>query len=262
MNEAMIRPFGLRLSTASAQEIASLALTAKRRNDQGVGLVVTPNIDHIAWLRRSTGLVRAYGNAETVVCDGWPVQLYARARGLPVRRVTGCEIASELMRGAANSSSQRFYFVVDKSETSDAVQAWAAANGLANRVASFVPPMGFLEKEDLCRELAERIRSHATTVLLMGVGAPRSEIFIDQWRNELPPCWAFCVGQAIKIELGMVRRAPRSVQAAGMEWFWRIAQEPRRLTGRYLRSSFAFVMAVLEDQWRAHRQPHVEGRLV
>jgi N-acetylglucosaminyldiphosphoundecaprenol N-acetyl-beta-D-mannosaminyltransferase len=84
----------------------------------------------------------------------------------------------------------------------------------------------------------------------MGVGAPRSEVFVDRYRRLLPACWAFCVGQAIKVELGLVRRAPRSWQVSGLEWLGRLAQEPKRLAGRYARSSVGFAMAVLEDQWR------------
>jgi N-acetylglucosaminyldiphosphoundecaprenol N-acetyl-beta-D-mannosaminyltransferase len=248
------RPFGLRLSTASASEIALRALTDQRQPRDGVALVVTPNIDHIAWLRRSPALARAYAGATAVVCDGWPVQLYARVRGMPVRRVTGCDIASELMRSAPAHSTQRFFFVADRLETENALHAWAADRGMSDRIAVHVPPFGFDSDERLCRGLAESIRAHRTTILMMAVGAPRSEIFVDRWRSLLPPCWAFCVGQAVKVELGLVRRAPRSVQASGLEWLWRVAQEPRRLTGRYVRSGFAFAMAVAEDQWRLRRR--------
>ena len=78
------RPFGLDLSMDSAHDIACAALRQPRTD--GVALVVTPNIDHIATIRRSPALARAYRNAARIVCDGWPVQLYARFCGLPVAR--------------------------------------------------------------------------------------------------------------------------------------------------------------------------------
>jgi N-acetylglucosaminyldiphosphoundecaprenol N-acetyl-beta-D-mannosaminyltransferase len=99
--------------------------------------------------------------------------------------------------------------------------------------------------------MATRIQDHGATLLMMGVGAPRSEIFIDRYRASLPPCWAFCVGQAIKIALGLVQRAPDAWQAVGMEWLWRLRQEPTRLARRYVVSSVGFALAVLEDQRRA-----------
>ena len=72
---------------------------------------------------------------------------------------------------------------------------------------------------DIPPALAEAIREHATTVLIMAVGAPRSEIFVESYRAVLPPCWAFCVGQAVKIELGLVRRASRIGNRSGWNGF-------------------------------------------
>jgi N-acetylglucosaminyldiphosphoundecaprenol N-acetyl-beta-D-mannosaminyltransferase len=246
------RPFGLMFSTASAQEIADQALNDKRCQSDGVALVVTPNIDHIAWLRRSKAMARAYAGAAVTVCDGWPVQLYARIRGLPVGRVTGCEIASFLMRADLDPARHRLFCVVDHPNTADSLTRWARQKGLGDAVAAYIPPFGFESDAALCEQIADRIAQHGTTVLLMGVGAPRSEIFVDTYRDRLPPCWAFCVGQAIKIELGMVTRAPRGWRVTGLEWLWRLVQEPRRLAGRYARSSVSFVAAVIEDQWRWH----------
>ncbi|MBN8907143.1 MAG: hypothetical protein J0H99_11080, partial [Rhodospirillales bacterium] len=90
------RPFGLTLSPATAQQIADEALQTRREPAEGVALVVTPNIEHIARLRRTPALARAYGNAAVIVCDGWPVRRYATLCGWSVERVTGCDIAVAL----------------------------------------------------------------------------------------------------------------------------------------------------------------------
>lgn len=244
------RPFGLNLSTDSAKEIARAAIL--QPPSDGVALVVTPNIDHIATIRRSPALAQAYRNAARIVCDGWPVQLYARFCGLPVARVTGCEITSELMRMAPYPPWQRFFFVVDSTATAQAVTAWAARNAVIGDVT--VPPFGFEKDPGYCQRLANAISAHGTTMLVMGVGAPRSEIFVDTHRSLLPACWAFCVGQAVKIELGLVRRASSKWQSFGMEWLWRLCQEPSRLTKRYATATIGFGVAVIEDQLRNLRE--------
>jgi len=95
--------------------------------------------------------------------------------------------------------------------------------------------------------LALRIRDHRATILFMGVGAPKSESFVHGQRPLLPPCWALCVGQAIKVEVGLVMRAPRLFQALNLEWLWRLLSEPRRLFRRYATASIAFVGEVLWD---------------
>jgi N-acetylglucosaminyldiphosphoundecaprenol N-acetyl-beta-D-mannosaminyltransferase len=242
--------FGFPVSSASAHEIAMAALQTPRTETDGVALVVTPNIDHIAKLRSSPDLSSAYRRATIVVCDGWPVRSYARLRGIDVQRVTGCDIAAFLMRAPSYGAWQRLFFVVDTVETEACVRAWAARKGVADRVEVAVPPFGFDRDQTGCRVLAEKIRSHGTTLLMMGVGAPRSEVFVDRMRAQLPACWVFCVGQAIKIEVGLVRRAPRAVQALGLEWLWRVGQEPGRLARRYAVSSVVFLVAILEDLWR------------
>ena len=244
------QPFGLRLSTDSARDIALAAVSQPPAD--GVALVVTPNIDHIATIRRSPALARAYANAARIVCDGWPVQFYARWCGLDVARVTGCEITSELMRLAPGQAGTRVFFVVDTPATQRAVRAWAERNGVETE--SVVPPFGFERDAGYCERLAESIRSHGTTLLIMAVGAPKSEIFIDTYRAVLPACWAFCVGQAVKVELGIVKRASSRWQAVGMEWLWRLFQEPSRLTKRYVTAAVGFSFAVVEDQLRHLRE--------
>jgi N-acetylglucosaminyldiphosphoundecaprenol N-acetyl-beta-D-mannosaminyltransferase len=245
-----VRPFGLNLSMDSARDIAGAAIHLTPV--EGVALVVTPNIDHIATMRRSPALAKAYKNAARIVCDGWPVQLYARFCGLQVARVTGCEITAELMRMAPEAKSHRFFFVVDNAETETAVAAWASQHCVLS--ATTIPPFGFERDIGYCQRLAQSIQLHGTTVLLMAVGAPRSEVFVDTYRALLPPCWAFCVGQAVKIELGLVRRASPKWQSAGLEWLWRLFQEPKRLAKRYVTAAGGFGLAVVEDQLRTRRE--------
>ncbi len=244
------RPFGLTLSMGTAREIACLAIRETPKDC--VALVVTPNIDHIATIRRFPPLARAYRNAAHIVCDGWPVQLYARWCGLKVRRVTGCDLTSELMRLAPGAKSQRLFFVVDSEATERAVRDWATQLDVDCDVR--VPPIGFAQDAGYCARLAETIRDHKTNILIMAVGAPRSEVFVDTYRDVLPPCWAFCVGQAVKVELGLVQRASWRWRSLGMEWLWRMLQEPARLGWRYMSASIGFGFAVVEDQLHALRE--------
>jgi N-acetylglucosaminyldiphosphoundecaprenol N-acetyl-beta-D-mannosaminyltransferase len=247
--KAAARPFGLRLSPDSARDIALTAVNDSRSPGDGVALVVTPNIDHIATIRRSAALARAYENAARIVCDGWPVQAYARLCGLPLDRVTGCEITSELMRMAPYGEHHRLFFVLDGELTRSALSDWARDNKVEIRTE--IPPFGFERDAVYCEALARAIAEFGTTILVMAVGAPRSEIFVDMHRDMLPSCWAFCVGQAVKVELGLVRRASARWQSVGLEWFWRLQQEPTRLAKRYATAAIGFSLAVLEDRIRS-----------
>ena len=241
------RVFGFAVTMADAAGITRAVATERRDAAAGVGLVVTPNLDHIVQLRRDAGLARAYRRAEIVACDGFPVRYYSRFRGMAAGAATGCDIAAGFMRADGFEPWQRLFFVVDGAATEAAVRDWAERKGIADRVATCVPPLRFHSDPGFCADLAARISEHGTSVLVMGVGAPRSEIFVDTHRDALPPCWALCVGQAVKVEVGLVRRAPGIVRKLHGEWAWRIAQEPRRLARRYVVGSAVFLLAVAED---------------
>jgi N-acetylglucosaminyldiphosphoundecaprenol N-acetyl-beta-D-mannosaminyltransferase len=81
----------------------------------------------------------------------------------------------------------------------------------------------------------------------MGVGAPKSEIWLDAHRNEIGPCYAFPFGSAPNFLVGTASRAPQWMRAIGFEWAWRVACEPKRLFRRYFIHSWAFLAAVLDD---------------
>jgi N-acetylglucosaminyldiphosphoundecaprenol N-acetyl-beta-D-mannosaminyltransferase len=116
----------------------------------------------------------------------------------------------------------------------------------------------FEEDENQCRELIRQINEHNTSMLIMGVGAPKSEIWVDTYRARLPRCWALCVGQAPKIACGVTKRAPILVRRLNGKWLWRICQEPRRLWWRYLRGSLLFPLAVVEDRLNVDRSGTAE----
>lgn len=240
---------GLRFTIGDAAEIARVIVSEHRDAGDGVGLVVTPNIDHISRLQTDAAFRKAYSGAEIITCDGFPVYYFARLRHYPLTsgRVTGCDIVKETMRAPMLSHNHRLFFVVDGEETAAAVHAFARERGMAGAVATHIPAFGFEHDAAACRTLAAAIRDHGTTILFMGVGAPRSEIFIDRYAATLPACWALCIGQAVKMELGMVPTPPPFIKGANLEWLWRILLEPRRLIKRYALASLGFVRAMAAD---------------
>jgi N-acetylglucosaminyldiphosphoundecaprenol N-acetyl-beta-D-mannosaminyltransferase len=233
--------FGVRITEAGARDIAQRIM---RLRPERVELVVTPNIDHVVHLRRNVRFARAYRNAAIVVCDGFPVRYYAVLNGVAVQRVTGSDILEELM--ASPLCGHRLFFVVDSEETAEAVRDWARGTKVAVKTA--IPPFKFERNQDYCGGLVRQINEHRTSILVMGVGAPKSEIWVDTHRGQLPPCWTLCVGQAVRTACGVTRRAPVLVQRLNGEWLWRMCQEPGRLWWRYLRGVLVFPLAIVEDQ--------------
>jgi N-acetylglucosaminyldiphosphoundecaprenol N-acetyl-beta-D-mannosaminyltransferase len=239
--------FGFHPTAVRIENVVDTVLRQIRSLDDGVGLLVTPNIDHIEQLRKNRLFRSAYENAEIVLCDGFPVHYYALAKGLEVHRITGCELVNCLFSRTEFLVSHRLFFVVDSERTKAAIKRWALELDFERRVMVHVPPFGFDADAEASAELVREIRGHSTTILIMAVGAPRSEIFVESHRHLLPSCWAICVGQAVKAFFGIVTRAPPVVRGLHAEWLWRLLQEPRRLLPRYMRAAIGFTCAVLVD---------------
>ncbi|GAB6969100.1 WecB/TagA/CpsF family glycosyltransferase [Komagataeibacter kakiaceti JCM 25156] len=240
--------FGLRFSSLSESEVATLVGTTIRSEQEGVGLIITPNIQHISLMQHNRMFAQACRHAAILTCDGFPLLYYARMRGQQVAgRVTGRGIVADLMARPDLLARHRIFMVLDSERTVAAAREWANRHGLQDKIVYAVPPHGFENDPAYTSRLAASIRHHQITLLFMGVGAPRSEIFVDQHRDILPPCWALCIGQALLVALGLTPQPPRLVQKLNVEWLWRIALEPRRLLTRYIQSAWGFLFAVFKD---------------
>jgi N-acetylglucosaminyldiphosphoundecaprenol N-acetyl-beta-D-mannosaminyltransferase len=93
--------------------------------------------------------------------------------------------------------------------------------------------------------VADEIRRAAPDFLFVGLGTPAQERWIARHRERLPVALAMGVGGSFDVLAGHVRRAPRALQRSGLEWAFRLAQEPRRLGGRYLSANSRFLMLLL-----------------
>jgi exopolysaccharide biosynthesis WecB/TagA/CpsF family protein len=235
---------GMQFSPLRCEEVADAI--AQERVTHGVHLVVTPNLDHVRRLRRAD-FAAAYASARLVCPDGLPVFIYARLRGLDLRRrVTGCDVFASLLRHS-NLQRHRLFIVVESRTTASAAAQWAQAHGFAERIDIAVAPPGLDVDPSAQSALAREIGRAGPTILVMTLGAPVSEVFVHRNRSTLPPCWALCIGQALRIELQLVRRAPSLWQTLGMEWLWRLCHEPRRLLGRYVQALAWFPIAIWQD---------------
>lgn len=137
--------------------------------------------------------------------------------------------------------------VAESEATQDVLQGWVEARGWAPAWRIGVAPADLAASSRGQAALAASIAAFAPQILIMTLGAPVSEEFLHRHRSVLPPCWALCFGQAVRVEVGMVRRAPALFGKIGLEWLWRLAQEPRRLWPRYARSALWFPRAVIGD---------------
>ncbi|HWZ92226.1 MAG TPA: WecB/TagA/CpsF family glycosyltransferase [Polyangiaceae bacterium] len=199
------------------------------------GTVYTPNVDHIVMAERNERFQKAYGAASLSLVDGTPVLWASRLLRTPLpMKVSGSDLVVPLMERAAERG-YRVYFLGGAPGVADlARQKLEAALPGIQIVGiddSRIDVSGELLDTD---EIVERIQNAGPDLVLVALGAPKQEIWSQARRALLKPAVLIGVGASLDFVAGIQKRAPRWMSKVGVEWVYRLAQEPRRLAGRYL----------------------------
>ncbi len=191
--------------------------------------------DDLEFRERLRSMDLLYGDGQSIV---WA----ARRCGVSLReRLTSADFIGDFLREAASAGL--------------AVALVGGVPGSAEQFASYwkreIPGLeipfhhhGFFSASEQA-DLTESIRSSGAQVVLVGLGAPRQEAFVAGISDADAPRVLWCVGALFEYGPWGKRRAPAWMRAAGLEWAFRLAQEPRRLAGRYLLGNPLFVWRVL-----------------
>jgi N-acetylglucosaminyldiphosphoundecaprenol N-acetyl-beta-D-mannosaminyltransferase len=213
--------------------------------------VVTPNVDHAVMYQHHEALRQAYADASLVLADGMPVLWASRLLRRPLpERVPGSDLVPALFKSVSSGPSLRVYLL-------------GAAPGVAERAAmqieqrwpkvrvvgSYSPPLGFERDEQENHEILARIRMNRPDVLIVGLGAPKQELWLHAHRQKIAAPVALAVGATIDFLAGEKARAPRWMRRVGLEWAHRLASEPRRLAKRYARDAWVFPQLIWSE-WR------------
>lgn len=196
--------------------------------------IVTVNLDFVAIARRDPYFRDTLNAADLAVADGMPLVWVSRLTERPLpTRLTGIELVDECCRVAV--------------ETGTSVFLLGAAPGVAEiaagclcerfpglRIAGvYAPPFGPLSAEENERIL-RRVNAARPDFLFVALGAPQQDLWIRANRERLNASVAMGVGCALDLLAGRVSRAPGWMQRAGLEWLFRLLQEPGRLWRRYV----------------------------
>ncbi len=244
---AGLRPDGPGRSTGGRVDVCGLGLDAVTEQEvvdqvsagwaagRG-GRVVTPNVDIWRRARRDDSCARLIGRADLVVADGMPLVWAARLGGdrLP-ERVAGSGLVERLSEAAG--AQQRSLYLVGGGAGQTAARAGAALVGRypgLRLIGCSVPPFGFEHDAGQTAALIEEIVAGAPALVLIGLGFPKQERLAELLAPRLPGSWILGCGGGVAMAAGEVRRCPRWAQRAGVEWVFRLLQEPRRLARRYL----------------------------
>jgi N-acetylglucosaminyldiphosphoundecaprenol N-acetyl-beta-D-mannosaminyltransferase len=240
---------GVSIAPGSMEQLVERMSSHGVAPGNGPYMVFTANLDHVVKLRSDDQFRSAYRKASVVTADGMPVYAYARMRGANISRIPGSDLFVKLM-GRLDPDRHRCFFVLSSADLGQAMVANLASRGFArDRLGYAAPRFGFDRDAAACEALAESIAQFRPTHLFMCVGSPKSEIWCDRYAGHIGDAYVLCCGASVEFFLGAKRRAPVFMRKTGLEWFWRWAQEPGRLSHRYFVESWGFLSAIRDDLW-------------
>jgi N-acetylglucosaminyldiphosphoundecaprenol N-acetyl-beta-D-mannosaminyltransferase len=219
------------------------------------GVVFTPNVDHVVMAGHDARFRDAYAKADLSLADGMPVVWASHLLGEPLpAKISGSDLVLPLME-RANRGRWRVFLLGGGPGVADAAAAKLTARFPDLVIAGTLSPRIDMSQPASSREgILESIRAARPDVVLVALGAPKQELWIAEAAAALRPAVLLGVGAAVDFVAGTVKRAPDWISAAGLEWLYRLAREPRRLWRRYLLRDPAFLFIVLGDLRRARRR--------
>ena len=238
--------FGFQFDSCTLAQAADRILDLVDTGEVG-HYVVTPNVDHAVLLHERPELAQIYDDASLVVADGQPLIWASRLFGksLP-ERVAGSDLVPAIFNSARRQLS---------------VYLFGARSGVAESAATYVqqrypnvrivgvqsPPIGFEKDPEMNAAAAALIAAAGPDILVLGLGAPKQELWAYRERHHLASKVILCAGATIDFLAGERVRAPLWCQRYGLEWAYRALEEPKRMVPRYAKDATTLPLLLAKE---------------
>ncbi len=203
--------------------------------------VIVANVHLLTEAHHNPELMRAFESASLAVTDGMPLVWLAKKQSPAAERIVGVELMHALCQKGGR------IFLLGGAE--------GIAEELGKKLCSLYPglvlagtacpPFRPLSEEEAIT-LTVKINLAEPDIVFVAFGAPKQELWIHRNKAVLNVPVCIGVGAAFDYALGRIQRAPKWMQAIGMEWFYRLLQEPGRLWKRYAVSNTRFLLLLLK----------------
>ena len=240
--------------SAANMDTALLSIDERVQQRKG-GYVCVTGVHGIVESYRNQAIRQIHNTASLVVPDGMPLVWLCRAKGI---RQVGRVYGPDLMLGLCQRSLDRGYrhfLYGGKPEVLEQLAIRLRARFPAlNIVGSYSPPFRPLTaRED--EKISAAIKHSRPDIVWVGISTPKQELWMARHHELLRPAVLLGVGAAFDFHAGVKRQAPRWMMRTGLEWLFRMLQEPRRLGPRYLRNNPVFAALILLQVLGFRTQP-------
>ncbi len=235
--------FQLKIDSATeAETIQLIEESIINRNKPLQHIVV--NVAKIVHAQKDEELRNAINNSDIVNIDGQGVVWALKLLGHKVPgRVAGCDLFQSLVALSAEKGYRPYFFGAKEEVVNEMVRRFKEKYPSLQIVGC---RNGYYSAEEE-PAIAEEIRSANPDLLFLGITSPKKELFIDRYTAQMKIPFTMGVGGSFDVVAGKVKRAPRWMQRAGLEWFYRILQEPKRMWKRYAVTNSKFALLLIRE---------------
>lgn len=203
------------------------------------------NVAKIVNMQKDNELYKSVVSADIINADGLPLVWVSKLTRTPLpERVTGIDLMQRLV-AMAYKNNYKIYFLGAKEEVvSEVVKI--CSERYSERIIAGYRNGYFTEGEE--EQIAKTIACSGANILFVAITSPKKEIFLHKYKETLNRVnFIMGVGGSFDVVAGKVKRAPLWMQNTGLEWFFRVLQEPRRMWKRYLMTNTLFIYYTLKE---------------
>jgi N-acetylglucosaminyldiphosphoundecaprenol N-acetyl-beta-D-mannosaminyltransferase len=227
------------LNLESALAEMTGAISARRK-----GYICVTGVHGVIEAQSDESFRKILNNAFLCTPDGMPMVWMGKIHGHPeMRRVYGPDLMLEVCAWSENNPCRHFFFGGAPGVAELLAEKLKARFPKLDVAGTYTPPFRALNAAEEA-ELREKIRAARVDILWVGLSTPKQEKFMAEYLPKLDATLMVGVGAAFDFLSGRVKQAPRWMQRSGLEWFYRLCSEPRRLAGRYFKNNPLFVAKV------------------
>lgn len=197
--------------------------------------------------REKPDVMQAVNGADMVTADGMPIVWVQRRRGnAQAERVYGPDVMEALLARTANTPIQHYFWGGLPGVADTLVQRMKSQHPTLKVAGVYSPPVSPVGNQP-DPEVVKRLNESGANVVWVGLGSPKQDLWMKLYRPVLKAPLLIGVGAAFDMLAGVKSQAPKWMQRSGLEWVFRLAQEPRRLGRRYLVYNPLFVWHVIRE---------------
>ncbi|MGK0247668.1 MAG: N-acetylglucosaminyldiphosphoundecaprenol N-acetyl-beta-D-mannosaminyltransferase [Oleispira sp.] len=236
----------------SATMSETVALIAERIEKKDFLQHVVVNVAKLINMQKDKELAESVNACDLINIDGMGVVLGARFMGHDIpERVAGVDLFHNLLEMSVNKGFSIFLLgAEDEIVAKTVTKVKELHKGI--QVAGYHHGYFFNGKEGDDEEaVVKQIKESGARLLFVAITSPKKENFINKWQDQLGVDFVMGVGGTFDVVAGKVKRAPIWMQNYGLEWIYRVMQEPRRMWKRYAKTNSKFALLLIKEKWKA-----------